>query len=181
MKPDVAQRAEKDREISSTGGREQAGDVLNDDPSARSNKLIGDPCELKEESRPLAGESRSLACDGEVLTREPATEKVKAGGGALTPVATLSPSITPSRGVPNCSSPHPHTSYVVVAGDIGPVLGEDSPAPLVPLALEHDAHSGSLESEIEAANAREEAADIHAASLKATHVQSRFFWLHRRQ
>jgi hypothetical protein len=50
VKPDVAQRADHDCEISSTLGTEQAGDVLNDDPAARSNKVVGAASELEEES-----------------------------------------------------------------------------------------------------------------------------------
>jgi hypothetical protein len=80
VKPDVAQRAENDREISSTGGREQAGDVLNDDPSSWAYKLICDPGELEEESGAGTVESCSSACDGEVLAGESSAEEINTAG-----------------------------------------------------------------------------------------------------
>jgi hypothetical protein len=50
VKPDVAQRPDHDREISSVVGSEQAGDVLNDDPSSCWNNPICDTGELEEQS-----------------------------------------------------------------------------------------------------------------------------------
>jgi hypothetical protein len=50
VKPEVAQRTEDNSEISSTVGREQAGDVLKDDPASWSYKLICHPDVLEEES-----------------------------------------------------------------------------------------------------------------------------------
>jgi len=50
VKPEVAQRTENDGEISSTLGREQAGDILNEDPSSCAYKLICDSSELEEQS-----------------------------------------------------------------------------------------------------------------------------------
>ena len=79
VKPDVPQRADHDREISATGGTEQAGDVQNEDPSARSNKLIGNPCELEEKAGALAGESSPPAGSADVLARESACEQINAG------------------------------------------------------------------------------------------------------
>lgn len=58
----------------------------------------------------------------------------------------------------------PHVSNVLVAGHSGPVLGEDASAPFVLLALEDDSMAGSLEAEIEAADAAEERADIQLAA-----------------
>jgi hypothetical protein len=49
VKPEVAQRTDHDCEISSTGGTEQAGDILNNDPSAWAYKLICEPGEFEEE------------------------------------------------------------------------------------------------------------------------------------
>jgi hypothetical protein len=78
VKPDVAQRPQNDREISSTGGTEQAGDVLNNDPSAWANKLICDPGELEEQPGSLACEPCSPSGDAEVLARlrEASAEKI---------------------------------------------------------------------------------------------------------
>lgn len=150
MKPDVAQRPENDSEISATVGSEQAGDVLKEEPSAWANKLICDSGELEEESGPGAGQSGSSSGDGEVLAGASATEKVKAGVGAPTPVPILIVPISFSRGSSIISSDQP---YVVTAGDSGPVLGEDSPAPGVGFALEDDSHSCALESKVHAADA----------------------------
>lgn len=83
MKPDVPQRPDQDSEISSTGGTEQAGDVLDEDPSARSNKLVGDSCELEEEAAASSGEPGALAGDGEVLAGEPSDEDIDDGCGPV--------------------------------------------------------------------------------------------------
>jgi hypothetical protein len=82
VKPDVAQRPENDCEISSTGGREQAGDVLNEQPSSRSNKLIGDTGELEEQARPLPGETSASTGNAEILAGEAATENINGGSRA---------------------------------------------------------------------------------------------------
>lgn len=56
-------------------------------------------------------------------------------------------------------------SDVLVALGLGEVPREDRPAVGVLLDLPGDAHPGALEAEIEAADSREEAADIHAPPL----------------
>jgi hypothetical protein len=76
VKPDVAQRPENDREISSTLGREQAGDVLNDDPSAWANKLICDSSELEEEPGARAVEAGAASGNREVLAGEASAQEV---------------------------------------------------------------------------------------------------------
>jgi hypothetical protein len=48
------------------------------------------------------------------------------------------------------------------------VTSEDAAAELVGLALPDDAHPCALEAEVEASDAREEAADIHSASIELT-------------
>jgi hypothetical protein len=83
VKPDVPQRADHDGEISSVGGTEQAGDVLNDDPSSRSNKLIGAAGELEEQPGSFPGESGSSSGDGEVLAGESSAEKINGGSRSL--------------------------------------------------------------------------------------------------
>jgi hypothetical protein len=82
VKPDVAQRADHDGEISSAGGTEQAGDVLNDDPSAWPNKLICESGELEEQPGALPGEPCAASGDGEVLarSREASAEEVNTAG-----------------------------------------------------------------------------------------------------
>jgi hypothetical protein len=76
VKPDVGQRTENNCEISSTVGTEQAGDVLNDNPACRSNKVVGNAGELEEESRSLSLEACAASGDGEVLAGESSAEKV---------------------------------------------------------------------------------------------------------
>jgi hypothetical protein len=143
----------------------KSGNVLNEHPSTGPNKVIGDPGELEEQAGSLAsGESGSASGDAEVLAGEAATQQIDCASIPFSVYATpsvLIPSIMPSRGVPICSSPQPHTSYVVVAGHSGPVLGDDASAPLIPLALEDDPHSGSLQSEVDAADAAEQRSGIH--------------------
>jgi hypothetical protein len=58
-----------------------------------------------------------------------------------------------------------NVAHVRAAFDSGPVGGEDASAPLIGLALPSDGVAGSLESEVEAADAREEASDIHPYTL----------------
>jgi hypothetical protein len=79
VKPDVAQRTENDSEISSTGGTEQAGDVLNDDPSAGTNKLICDSGELEEQPGAFPGEPGAASGDRQILAGESSAEKINGG------------------------------------------------------------------------------------------------------
>jgi hypothetical protein len=53
-------------------------------------------------------------------------------------------------------------AHVLVAGDVGPVSGEDAAAELVGLALPGDAHPGSFQAKVEASDAAEQRTDIHA-------------------
>ncbi len=52
--------------------------------------------------------------------------------------------------------------HVGEAGDSGEPLGEQLSPPGIELALEHDVRAGTFDSEVEAADAREERPDIHA-------------------
>jgi hypothetical protein len=52
-------------------------------------------------------------------------------------------------------------AHVGMARDSGPMPGKDSPAVGVLLALPHNAHTGALEPEVEAADPREQASDEH--------------------
>jgi len=54
-------------------------------------------------------------------------------------------------------------SHVVVAGNVGPVLGEDGTTERLDLTERDGSHSGALESEREAADAAEKVEDIHSA------------------
>ena len=147
MKPDVPQRPEKNCEISSTSGREQAGDILNENPSARSNKLIGEAGELEEEAGTLAGESCSSSDNGEVLAGEAAAEEIN------TPSQGDTAGVHSRSGAGESSSVQSKARHVLEARDSGPVLGEDASTPFVLLALEDDPMASSLEAEIEAADA----------------------------
>lgn len=81
VKPEVAQRPNHDPEISSTVGSEQAGDVLDNDPSTGSNKLVCKSGELEEESAASAGEAGSSSGDGYVLAGESSDESIETDGG----------------------------------------------------------------------------------------------------
>lgn len=92
VKPDVAQRPQNDCEISATGGTEQAGDILKEEPSSRSNKLVGNAGELEEQDGSVVGESSSLASDAESLTGRASTEEINTAGGLIaSTVGDLSP------------------------------------------------------------------------------------------
>lgn len=71
--------------ISSTVGNEQAGDVLKEDPSAWSKKLIGAAGDLEEESGSVlvAGglDPGSLSGGAEVLAGEASADEIGVSGG----------------------------------------------------------------------------------------------------
>ena len=77
-----------------------------------------------------------------ILAWEPAADDIH--GNAICPEAI---------GSENCD--------IVVAGDAGPVLGEDAAAVGIDLAEGDGSHAGALEAEGEAANAAEKVEDIH--------------------
>jgi hypothetical protein len=108
VKPEVAQRPYHDPEISSTVGSEQAGDVLNDDPSTGSNKLACDSGELEEQSAALTCESRSSTGNADVLAGEPSNESVESKAIPL----------------PCCED----TSNVLIDRDASPVPRKDAPS-----------------------------------------------------
>jgi hypothetical protein len=112
-------------------------DVLSDDVAG--SKKANESGELGPEP-PLVGLRESLTGETDGLAGEAAGEHVDSG-------------CVGSDG-----------ADVAVTGDVGPVAGEDAAAPRVELALPGDVHPSSFESEVDAADAREEAADIHPAS-----------------
>jgi hypothetical protein len=64
--------------------------------------------------------------------------------------------------IDGCEGRRPDLADVLVATRFGEVPREDRPAVGVELDLPGDPHPGPLEAEVEAADSREEAADIHA-------------------
>jgi len=82
-----------------------------------------------------------------ILAWEPAADDIH--GNAICPEAI---------GSENCD--------IVVAGDAGPVLGEDAAAVGIDLAEGDGSHSGSLEPEAEPADPAEEIEDIHQAAMR---------------
>jgi hypothetical protein len=143
VKPEVAQCADHDGEISSTVGTEQAGDVLKDQPSAWSKKLIGAPGELEEQARSLPFDTSAFAGDAPVLTGDAAAEHVD-----------------------RRDNPGPDIPDIRHAKHVRPVLLKNALAVRVDLALPHATHTCSLEAEIEASHAAEDAADTHYPSLR---------------
>jgi hypothetical protein len=82
--------------------------------------------------------------EADVLTREPATNDIN-GRNSICGEAFSG-----------------KTSHVVVAGDIGPVLGEDFATERLPFAERDGSHSGSFKPEAEAADPAEKVEDIHS-------------------
>jgi hypothetical protein len=119
---------------------EEGRDVLHDDVAG--SKLANDPGELAPKTRTGAVESGSFAGGAEVLAGESAADEVD------------------RREVLGADFPD-----VLVALRFGEVAGEDRSAVGVELDLPGDPHPGALEAEVEAADAREEAADIHTPPL----------------
>jgi hypothetical protein len=111
-------------------------DVLSDDVAG--SKYANESGELGPEPA-FVGLRESLAGEADGLAGEPAGEDVDSGG------------VGSDR------------AHVVVAGDVGPVAGEDAAAPRVELALPGDAHAGAFEAQIDSADAGEEASDIHVS------------------
>jgi hypothetical protein len=158
VKPELGQRREYDGEISSTVAGKKSGNVLNEDPSSVPNKVIGDSGELEEQAGSLAGESCSSTGNGDVLAGEASAEEVNRSDiskGVKTAIHGDTAGAQSRSGFGQSSSVQSNTnvSDVLVAGDVGPVLGEDASAPSVGLGLEHDSHPGSLESEVDASDA----------------------------
>lgn len=101
--------------------------------------------------------ARAPPGDAPVLAWDASTEKVN--GGSRSPRA-FSGGCSPS--MIDLSLPYSDQPNVVVARDVGPVLGEDASAPCVGLGLEDDPHSCALKSKVDPSDAAEEAPDIHA-------------------
>ncbi|HKB50994.1 MAG TPA: hypothetical protein VKC63_06150 [Solirubrobacterales bacterium] len=119
---------------------EEGGHVLHDDVSR--SKLANDPGELGPKTRAGAVDASSSTGATEVLAGEAAADEID--------------------GVELAGSDLPH---VLESGGVGEVPGEDGPAEGVELDLPGDAHPRSLEAEVESADSRKEAADIHAPPL----------------
>jgi hypothetical protein len=119
---------------------EEGGDVLHDDVAG--SKLANDPGKLGPKTRAGSVDSGTFPGAAEVLAWEAAADEVDGGEVA--------------------GSDLPH---VLEADGVGEVPGEDGSAVCVLLDLPCDAHPRSLETELESADAREEAADIHAPPL----------------
>jgi hypothetical protein len=119
---------------------EEGGDVLHDDVSG--SKLANDPGELTPKTRASSIEARSSAGGAEVLAGEAAADEVDRREVLRADLAD-----------------------VLEALGLGEVSPEDREAVRVLLDLPRDAHPRALESEVEAADTREEAPDIHDLPL----------------
>jgi hypothetical protein len=116
----------------------KGGDVFDEDP--RRPDFVDDSVELSPQSRPGPVESGSAAGDGDVLAREPATDEVD---GLEQPTAGL------GAGVLDVDEPV----------NVGPVLLEDFARIRILFNLPNHFHTGALETEVQAANSREETPD----------------------
>jgi hypothetical protein len=121
---------------------EEGRDVLHDDVAG--SKLANDPGELGPKTRAGAIETSSSSGSAEVLAGEAAADEIDRVEVAGADV-----------------------SHVFEALGVGELAGEDGAAVGVLLDLPRDAHPAALEPELEAADSREEAADIHAPALGA--------------
>jgi hypothetical protein len=136
IKPDAGQVSENAIE----SGSKESWNVLHDDVSG--SKLANHPEHLGPKTRLLSVDACSPSRKAEVLTGEPPTDEINPFGRIA-----------------------PHVSHVFEAGDSGPVSGKHPASVLIGLALPHDSHSCSFQSEVEAADACKERSDIHAAAL----------------
>jgi len=166
VKPEVGQRREKDGEISATVAGKKSGNVLNEEPSPIGENKVSDPGVLEEEAAALACEPGAASGDAEVLAGEASADEINTIGASL--VGSLPPFRLGECGICRSSSRlfSTKSSYIGVAGGVGEAFGEHASPPLVGFALPGDAHPCSFESEVDAADAREEASDIHAASTQ---------------
>jgi hypothetical protein len=127
VKPELGQRREYDGEIASVVAGKKSGNVLKEEPATGPHNVVGNSGEVEEKARPLAfDDARAAPGDGEVLAGASSAEEID--GNSVS------------------------GSHVVEAGDGRPVAGEDFAARFVFLALEDDAHSGALKSEVEASD-----------------------------
>lgn len=135
MEPEVGQRLKHDPEVPAIVRGEEAGYVLQEDPSVALGEveLLCDACELEEEAGAGSVKTGSLAGDGEILAGEAPAEDV--GSARL---AAYQP-------------------YVFREYRLREAMGEDTAPPRVELALQDDVDACSLEAEVEAADSGEEA------------------------
>jgi hypothetical protein len=151
VKPEFGQRREYDGEISTTVGGKKSGYVLNKEPATGAENSCGDSGEVEEEGGSLAGEAGAAAGVGEILAGESSGEEVNTKGAWVIPPSWLLNAGATSicRISRRWLLTNKEGSKVGVAGDSGPVSGEDGPALLVGLALPEDSHPGPLEAEVE--------------------------------
>jgi hypothetical protein len=161
-----------------TGGQ-KCGNVLDEDGSGikianGSSKLRPEPSVIvlsstfPSDGNGLAREAAGEEVDGREATRAPLPRTI--ASVRLTPGCALLPgrfrfplfAPSPSVGVGHMSTDSVDLVDISISGNIWPVLGEDSLAEGVPLDLEAAVPSGSLEAEVDAADACEEAAERRA-------------------
>jgi hypothetical protein len=118
----------------------EGGHVLHDDVAG--SKLANDPGEIGPKTRAGAVDPDASSGAAEVLAGEAAADEID--------------------GVELAGSDRLH---VLEPGGGGKVPGEDASAEGIELDLPGDAHPRPLEAEVESADARKEAADIHAPPL----------------
>jgi hypothetical protein len=159
-------RARPGLQDSPESSSKESCDVLHDDVAG--SKLANETRVLAPKTRACPVDPGSLAGEADVLAGEAAAEDVdwwhRHGHKRPDHPHPSDPSSRPGFAAafrpprPSCAFGVGHKgAHVGVARDSGPMSSEDTPAELVLLALPHNAHTGPLEAEVEAADAGEEA------------------------
>lgn len=120
-----------------------------------------------EQARAGALEAASLSGDGEVLAGESADEQINVLAGRPTEWSVSVPAIAVcsqrSRPSGSCAFvAFTNVSDVVIAGDAGESLGEDTAPPGVGLREEGVSHTGALQANVHPADAAERGASDHS-------------------
>jgi hypothetical protein len=126
----------------------KASDVLHDDVSG---SYVANHVSHRRPEPPLVIDSELLSGHGEGLAGEAAADNVD---------------LRPRLGVP----PGGGGAYVVMEGNLGPVLGQYLLAERVPLDLADDGHARPFEAEFEAADAGEQGEDVDGHAVTAVTV-----------
>ncbi len=129
--PEFFQRSENVVSASSA----QSRDVLNEQP--RGSEFSDDAPHLPPQAGSGCVDTAALARGGDILTGETACDEIHSGN-----IVSV------------------EFSHVGEPGHVGPMTGKDGSAEGIDFALSDDAHSGSLEAEVNSADAGEEGEDI---------------------
>ena len=147
--PEVGQRSKHDSEVPTAVAREETGYVLEENASG-SNSPENPGC-FEEQSGSVSCEPSSLAGDGHVLAGESSDEEIR-NGDCVKPPGSVSDGDT-SISLNSRRWFDTKRRHVGEAGDSGETLGEHLSAPGFRFALQHDGSTGSLNSEVKAADA----------------------------